>query len=123
MLGVCRFLSVWSTIVPSDFSEKDIRPILTSIVAELDSAEATDDNANTLRHLSDCRTKLKKILNASASVPKMQCVSFYREGKEGRGGMMEISRKVMDPNMISVVATHLLEWSVQVFDNVSESLL
>ena len=99
--------------------------MMTAIVTEIEAGSLSQATAEMkgrggqCYHSNECRGKLKRLLTSASSEISMKAVSFYRENKEDRGGMMEICKKVMDTNMISVIASHLLEWCIQVLDFVS----
>ena len=114
---MCNFLTQWSTVAPHDISEIELHPILASILTIIE-AHTSKKIEEKPRQLEVCRENLRKILDGPLNEVKMQSVTFYREWKDGPSGLRDICRKVMDVNMAPVIASHVLEWSVQVFDNV-----
>jgi len=122
LLGVCRFVSLWVSAIPNDFSLHEIHSLLPSILSEMEtnslSANIEGNEKLENAYFEECRTKLTKLLNCPPKEPNMKMIPFYREWKEDQSGMIDISKKVMDVNNVSTVASHLLEWCIQVFDNV-----
>ena len=105
--------------MPADFSEMETRSLLSDILKGFATKEMKgNETENNGTFAKECHAKLTKILSSPPKEPSMSLVPFYREVKDV-SGLFDIYRIVMDKQTVPIVASHLLEWCIQVFDHVS----
>ena len=107
-------------MTPTDFLESDIRPMISTIITEIDTGPDIKSSASKSgKFPSECKEVLKSLLTSPVQEPHMSQIPFYHANKEGAARMGAISRKLMNVKLVPVIACHLLEWCIQVLDKVS----
>ena len=115
---MCRFFSAWVDASPADFTNENTHSLLSDILKDIETLLNGNESKDFERKFArECEGKLARLLSAPPMKPSMSQISFYREMKDS-SALSDIYGKVMHIQMVSIVANHLLEWCLQVFDKV-----